>query len=163
MISYQMMWKTISRIGKEAGIKKRTNPHILRHSRATVLANYLTEAQMCEFFGWTQGSRMSRTYVHLSGRDIDKAINKIYGLEEEEDEKERTIQPQKCPRCGYINAPTDRYCGRCALILDEKERLRLEMEEPRIAKDLMNYIMQNPEILGQVAEMIEFVGKIRET
>ncbi|HID44012.1 MAG TPA: integrase, partial [Archaeoglobaceae archaeon] len=66
---------------------------------------------------------MSRTYVHLSGRDIDKAINKIYGLEEEEDEKERTIQPQKCPRCGYINAPTDRYCGRCALILDEKERL----------------------------------------
>ena len=162
MISYQMMWKTISRIGKEAGIKKRTNPHILRHSRATVLANYLTEAQMCEFFGWTQGSRMPRTYVHLSGRDIDKAINKIYGLEEEEDEKERTIQPQKCPRCGYINAPTDRYCGRCALILDEKERLRLEMEEPRIAKDLMNYIMQNPEILGQVAEMIEFVGKIRE-
>ncbi len=87
MISYQMMWKTITRIGKEAGIKKRVNPHILRHSRATVLANYLTEAQMCEFFGWAQESKMPRIYVHLSGRDIDKAIDKVYGLEEEEENR----------------------------------------------------------------------------
>jgi len=161
MMSYQIMWKTIVRIGKEAGIKKRVNPHMLRHSRATVLANHLTEAQMCEFFGWTQGSKMPRIYVHLSGRDIDRAITRIYGMEEEEI-KEKTIQPKKCPRCGYTNAPTDRYCGRCALILDEEERLKLEMEETKIAKDLMNYIVQNPAILEKFSEMIEFVERIRK-
>lgn len=39
------------RIAKRAGIKKRVNPHNFRHSRATYLANFLTEAQMKEFFG----------------------------------------------------------------------------------------------------------------
>jgi len=112
------------------------------------------------FFGWVQGSDMLRVYVHLSGRDIDRAINKVYGLEEEEDEKEVEIKPKKCPRCGYVNAPTDIYCGRCALILDEKERLKLEMEESKIAIDLMTYIMQNPEMFEKVREMIKFVEKV---
>ncbi len=113
------------------------------------------------FFGWVQGSDMPRVYVHLSGRDIDRAINKVYDLEEEEDEKEVEIKPKKCPRW-YINAPTDIYCGRCALILDEKERLKLEMEESKIAIDLMTYIMQNPEMFEKVKEMIKFVEKVRE-
>ena len=36
---------------KRAGIKKQTRLYILRHSRATHLANKLTEAQMCAYFG----------------------------------------------------------------------------------------------------------------
>ncbi len=161
MIGYQMMWKTLVSIGKEAGIKKRVNPHLLRHSRATVLANFFTEAQMCEFFGWTQGSKMPKIYVHLSGRDIDKAVNKMYGFEEQEEEKEVEAKPKRCSRCGYVNAPTDKYCGRCALILDEKERAKLEVEEPKIAEDIMSQIMQNPQMLGKVKEMIDFVEKAR--
>lgn len=161
-IEYQTFRKVIKNAAKKAGIKKRVYPHILRHSRATVLANHLTEQQMNVFFGWVQGSDMPRIYVHLSGRDIDRAINKVYGLEEEEDEKEVEIKPKKCPRCGYVNAPTDIYCGRCALILDEKERLKLEMEESKIAIDLMTYIMQNPEMFEKVKEMIKFVEKVRE-
>jgi hypothetical protein len=31
------------------------NPHHFRHSRATQLANWLTEAQLCAWFGWVQG------------------------------------------------------------------------------------------------------------
>lgn len=38
--------------------EKPVNPHHFRHSRATYLANYLTEAQMCEWFGWVHGSRV---------------------------------------------------------------------------------------------------------
>lgn len=41
------------RIARKAGIKKKVNPHNFRHSRATYLANHLTEAQMKEYFGWT--------------------------------------------------------------------------------------------------------------
>ncbi|WP_240792460.1 hypothetical protein [Salarchaeum sp. JOR-1] len=54
-------------------LEKPVNPHHFRHSRATYLANYLTEAQMCEWFGWARGSRVPGRYVHLSGRDIDHA------------------------------------------------------------------------------------------
>jgi site-specific recombinase XerD len=161
-LEYQMFRKIIKEAAIKAGIKKRVNPHILRHSRATVLANYLTEAQMNVFFGWVQGSDIPRIYVHLSGRDIDKAINRVYGIEEEEEEKERVAKPIKCPRCGYLNAPTDRFCGRCALILDEKERLRHEMEEPKAAKELFSAIMQDPVLLAELKDMIALVEKIRE-
>lgn len=162
-MTYQAFAKVIKQAAKKVGIKKRIYPHILRHSRATVLANYLTEAQMNIFFGWVQGSNMPAVYVHLSGRDIDKAINRIYGIEAEEtDEREEVAKPIKCPRCGHVNAPTDRYCGRCALILDERERLRLEMEESKVAKDLMEIIMRNPEMFAQIKEMIEFVERVRE-
>ncbi|WP_292387987.1 tyrosine-type recombinase/integrase, partial [Methanosarcina sp. UBA5] len=61
----------LQRIAKRAGINKKIHPHLFRHSRCTYMANYLTEAQMNVYFGWTQGSDMPGVYVHLSGRDID--------------------------------------------------------------------------------------------
>ncbi len=75
-MKYEMLSKVIKKAAERAGIDRRVYPHILRHSRATVLANYLTEAQMCHFFGWVQGSDMPRIYVHLSGRDIDEGSGK---------------------------------------------------------------------------------------
>ncbi len=161
-LEYQMFRKIIKDAARKAGIKKRVYPHILRHSRATVLANYLTEAQMNEFFGWVQGSNMPRIYVHLSGRDIDKAINKIYGLEVEEEEKEKMAKPVRCPRCGYLNAPTDKYCGRCALILDEKERLRIQIEEPKIISEAMSMLLQNPELMEKLKEMLKLIELVEQ-
>jgi hypothetical protein len=43
------------------------------------MANPLTEFQMNHYFGWTQGSNMPSTYVHLSGKDLDGAILKMNG------------------------------------------------------------------------------------
>lgn len=160
-LEYQSLSKVIRRAASKAGIQRRVNPHMLRHSRASVLANHLTEAQMCHYFGWVQGSEMPRIYVHLSGRDIDNAVYRIYGMGEEE-EKEEMVKPIKCPRCGYVNAPTDNFCGRCALILDEGERLKLEMEEPKIARELMALIMQDPALLERLQNMIAVVEKVRE-
>lgn len=162
LMTYMAFRKVLREAAKKAGIKKRVYPHILRHSRATILANYLTEAQMNEFFGWVQGSDMPRIYVHLSGRDIDKAINKIYGLEVEEEEKEKMAKPVKCPRCGYLNAPTDKYCGRCALILDEKERLRIQMEEPKMMGEIMNMLLQNPELMEKFKEMLKLIELVEQ-
>jgi len=64
-----------------ADIRKPVNPHAFRHARATHLANFLTESQLKEFFGWRQGSEMAQIYVHLSGRDLDTAILKMHGIE----------------------------------------------------------------------------------
>ncbi len=159
IISYQKLYEKFIKLGKKAGLKIRLHPHVLRHSRATVLANHLTEAQMCEFFGWVQGSDMPRIYVHLSGRDVEKSILRLYGLETEEQEKEVEVKPRKCPRCGYLNAPTDFYCGRCALILDESKRVELEMEEMKFMKEVMD--MMDPETIRKAKEMVELVEKMR--
>jgi len=73
-ISYNYIrLRLLERARKRAGVEKPVNPHHFRHSRATHLANWLTEAQLCGWFGWVQGSKVPARYVHLSGRDIDAA------------------------------------------------------------------------------------------
>lgn len=54
---------------ERAGIDKPSNPHHYRHSRASYLVTEMTEAKLCEWFGWVQGSNVPAKYVHLSGRD----------------------------------------------------------------------------------------------
>ncbi len=157
-LEYQTFRKIIQETAKKAGIKKRVHPHILRHSRATVLANFLTEAQMCEYFGWIQGSDMPAIYVHLSGRDIDNAIDAVYGIGEG-NKQDVEAKPKKCPRCGYLNAPTDFYCGRCALILDESKRVELEVEEMRFMKEIMEIV--DSETFRKAREMVELVERMR--
>lgn len=79
-IGYQYIRSRIlKKSRRKIGLDKPVNPHHFRHSRATYLANYLTEAQMCEWFGWVRGSRVPGRYVHLSGRDIDRAYVAMLG------------------------------------------------------------------------------------
>jgi len=113
--------RTILRvIAEKTGVRKSVNPHAFRHARATHLANFLAEAQMKEFFGWVQDSDMASVYVHLSGRDVDKAILKLYGIEMDESEKDNELlKPKKCLRCGEINPTTNKVCQRCFFPLDE--------------------------------------------
>ena len=154
-MTYQMFHKIIKTAAKRAGVRKRVYPHILRHTRATVLANHLTEQQMNVFFGWVQGSDMPSVYVHLSGRDIENAVKKIYGLQEEEEEK--ILKPAKCPRCGEINVPQAKFCHKCGLLLDEKMRLKLQLEESRVLPELMMSILNNPERLEKFKILLRLV------
>lgn len=71
---HRSFYKVLVDLAAKAGIKKKIYPHLFRHSRATALANKLTEAQMKEHFGWTQSSGMASVYVHLSGRNVDDAL-----------------------------------------------------------------------------------------
>jgi len=174
-MKYRMLSNVIKKAAQKAGIKKRVHPHILRHSRATFAANYLTEAQMCEFFGWVQGSDMPRIYVHLSGRDIDRAIYRMYGLEVE-DEEDKNSKPVKCPRCRTVNPPGARYCMRCGLILDEMERAKLQAKEANIVDEFVSRSEEDPLELKKYAKAKElldamvsdpklmqlFVSKLRE-
>lgn len=104
---------------RRAGIDKRVNPYLLRHTRATHLANTLTEMQMREFFGWTENSEMPSIYVHLSGRDIDGAILKHYGLQVKEDKEAlKALAPKRCPSCMHQNPASARFCMDCHSPLD---------------------------------------------
>jgi site-specific recombinase XerD len=129
-LDYQAVRKRLKEIAERAGIKKAINPHSFRHSRATHLAKELTEAQMCQYFGWIQGSKMPATYVHLSGRDLDNAILKLHGkLPEEEEENERELSTKECPRCDHENSSEMRFCGRCMLPLDPKTAMEIKDKE----------------------------------
>lgn len=110
-LNYGSVRMMLKRVAENAGVEKDVNPHSFRHARATHLASHLTEAQMCEFFGWEQGSKQPSTYVHLSGRDLDTAIKKLYGLEEEK--KVDNFDIKYCPGCGHENGPEKEVCEKC--------------------------------------------------
>ena len=137
----QMMYSPVRmlliRLAKTAGVRKAVNPHMFRHSRATALAGkgYLNDAQMKEFFGWTQGSNMATIYVHMSGRDIDDAILNSYGLKgSEKEEKKEALAPKECARCHEVHDATSQFCNRCGMALSlevamEKDAKRELLDE----------------------------------
>jgi site-specific recombinase XerD len=161
-ITYQGISQNLKRIAKKAGIKKRITPHVFRHSRATHLASKLTEAEMNVYFGWVQGSDMPATYVHLSGRDVDDKILQIHGLKPKDMDKKNELNPIECPRCKYINSPVHRYCGRCGTVLDEEERLKMELQSNQVSKDFPDLSIEDMKLLGEMKQfrnMLELFEK----
>lgn len=59
-MQYRAITKRLEKAAEKAGIDKPVNPHHFRHSRATYLASRFTESQLCEWFGWAQGSDRPR-------------------------------------------------------------------------------------------------------
>jgi integrase len=129
LMCYNTVRKLLRNWAEKAGIKKRVNPHSFRHSRATCLANKLTESQLKQYFGWTQGSKMAAVYVHLSGRDVDEAILEMHGLRKPEEKPENQLAPKKCPRCEKLNETTANICFQCGLPLDIKIALDFRKKE----------------------------------
>jgi len=125
---------------EKAGIdKNKVFPHNFRHSRATELANDLTEAQMCEYFGWVQGSDQPATYVHLSGRDIDKEILNLHGIKTEDQEEEK---PKRCHVCGKINPPSEDYCRNCMRPLSREAAEKADKAEESM-NSLQDWMIEN--------------------
>lgn len=165
-IIYTTLRHILERIGERANIKKYVNPHHFRHSRATFLANHLTESQLNEYLGWVQGSGMPSIYVHMSGRDVDKAVKKMYGLVEEEDKKESILAPKSCPRCNEINPATSKFCNKCSLALDFK--IALELEDKRKKSDsIINLFVKKvtekyPEESVKILEELNLIETLKE-
>jgi len=127
LLEYPGVLMLLKELARRAGIKKRVNPHSFRHARATHLANFLTEAQMKQYFGWVQGSEMASIYVHLSGRDVDNALLKLNGISTAEDrQKEEVLKTVSCPRCQQRNSPVSKFCSRCGSPLNIQTVLGIE-------------------------------------
>lgn len=154
--SYGAAKAMLKDVAKKAGIKKRIYPHLFRHSRATFLANFLTEAQLKQHFGWVQASDMASTYVHLSGRDVDNALLKLQGVKVEKQENEAVLKTIPCKRCREINSPASKFCMRCGSPLDIESAVKLD--DLRVKADrLMNILIEKPDVLNVLLEKIEEV------
>ncbi|WP_082146638.1 site-specific integrase [Halostagnicola sp. A56] len=157
--------KVLQKNMERADIDKPSNPHHYRHSRASYLANEMTEAQLCEWFGWVQGSDVPARYVHLSGRDIDNAYDTLHGLYEP-DENEEEPQIIECPRCEELNEHDAAFCMRCGQALDIDAAEELEQAESKVTKvssdtdaalaiQLVKAIREDKENVAQFIEQLE--------
>lgn len=151
---YTSAKKMLKIVAKKAGIRKRIYPHLFRHSRATFLANFLTEAQLKQHFGWAQASDMASTYVHLSGRDVDSALLKLQGMNIEKHVKDTVLKTISCSRCNEKNSPASRFCMRCGSPMDLRDALKVDELRAKADK-LMSILVQDPEVLEKMLNKLE--------
>ena len=163
-LSYERMAEIIRTSARRAGVAKAVNPHNFRHTRATHLANHLTEAQMKAYFGWVQGSDMASTYVHLSGRDVDNALLKLNNIAApEEDRRRNELAPRSCPACKLDNPATNRFCSRCGTVVDEgqaKEIMQRDLERKQ-ADDIMDRLLEDEQFREILKSKLRELGQAR--
>lgn len=134
-------------------LNKQPRLYILRHSRATHLAKYLTEAQMCTIFGWRLGTKVVRNYIHLSGKDVD---NVLISLNENGKvvQGEYNIKPFKCIRCQENISPSSNFCGKCALPISITEQYVNEVNLIQENKLLHNRLSSIEENMNKKIEQV---------
>jgi len=127
-VSYAYLRKLLKRLAQRAGINRDVWPYLLRHSCLTSLAKNLTESKLALFAGWTQGSKMTKRYVHFSARDLEETVLEIHGLKPSS-KSDELFSLIECPRCGRKNAPDAARCGYCGYVLDKELAIKIEEEE----------------------------------
>lgn len=125
----------------------------------------MTEAELCQWFGWVQGSNVPARYVHVSGRDLDDKYDVMHGIKDKEDEEEDDVA--ECPRCSEVNENGASYCYRCGCALNESAKNAMESVEDAIIESslseevsedersairtLRRLIDENPEVKEQLS------------
>ena len=162
-MDYAAIRKMLQTVAEVVGLKKRVNPHSFRHSRATYMANSLTEFQMNQYFGWIQGSNMPAVYVHMSGREVDKAVLAMHGItQKEEVQSEETASI--CPRCETINDVGFDFCLKCGAVLNEKKAATMEEERQKeqnlrnVSDELMNHLLRDEEVQRLIRRKVGEMG-----
>jgi integrase/ribosomal protein L37E len=153
-LAYQSVIRLLRELAEKAGIKKKVNPHNFRHSSASWRAVFFSESQLKQFYGWSQASRMASVYVHLSGKQLDESIDKMFGIESKE-EKSKLSPIVKCPRCGEENDIASKFCKRCGLPLDIKDWEKMDKLEDL----LIEYFKVLGEIFPQAKEKFIEIAK----
>lgn len=100
---------------------------------------------MNERFGWVQGSTQAATYVHLSGRQVDDSVLRVYGLKKGPGSDGSKLVPKACPRCRRDNDSTAKFCAYCGMALDHRAVSEAE-EELNEWNDRMTKLVQDPEV-----------------
>lgn len=131
-LSYTSAYKILKKLKERSGFKKDINPHLFRHSRATELSEYLTDAQRCNYFGWQQGSQVCRIYTHL--QDTDRAILELNGLIRKEKGKDGKFSNIVCPRCNTNNPYGSEICAKCNLVFNPSNIEKYEKRDQLIKK-----------------------------
>jgi len=96
-LNYPAIVMILRRTAQKAGLKKKVNPHIFRHSRTTSLMKQgLNEHNIKTFLGWSPNSRQLGTYAHLMSRDANhKLIQLRTGLDPEKPDFEKQLENEK--------------------------------------------------------------------
>lgn len=75
---------------------------------------------------------------------INNAVLKAFGVEVNEEEKEKEFAPRKCIRCGTSNPHDSERRRNCGMLLDGSKVTEEPISKDKLESELMNMIEKNP-------------------
>jgi len=145
-------------------LKKKINPHMFRHTKATEDSRLFTDRELMQLFGWSNPG-MVGVYSHLTMRDVDDKDLILHGKKMKEEVLKPIVQIQRCKSCGTENAPIAVYCSKCGQILgsaiDEKTKSHVEAMEKRLVQ-YQNVAAEALTRLTNLETIVERIKKIEE-
>jgi len=156
-LSYKTIRVTIQNIARDAGVKKRVNPHSFRHKAITTwILDGLNEQEVKHRAGWSKGSmQMLKIYANFTDDEINNKIFERYGLKTED---KRQVTLEKCPRCNNILKPSDRFCSQCSLVLDQDMAKEIKMAGEKVP-DALTLLMADPATQALIADKMKQIMK----
>ena len=157
-IKYDAIVRMLQRCADRAGIKKRVNPHIFRHTRITHMINANYQESVVKKAMWNNlNTKMFSVYVSLSEQDIDNEFLSKSGVVSKR-ERQKISMPIPCGNCHYANPPRSKYCAHCGAPLTEDA----EKEINSVIDDAINYINQNPDFREFYKDYQNFLNAKKE-
>jgi site-specific recombinase XerD len=160
-LCYNRLSAILKQSAQKSGIKKRIYCHLTRHSKASSVASFMTEAMMKQYFGWGQDSKMCAVYIHMNGRDLDDTILRANGIEIPKEKTLQVLQSKTCLRCKKINEATARICNSCGLILDKElaqNIIQKEMERQEVDNKMALLLKADPRFIDKLIEKMKGIS-----
>ena len=133
-LSHASATKVLYQACRKAGINKKMNLKLFRHSEATRTASFMPESILRKRHGWSLSSRMPAKYAHINQQDVEDSILGHYGIVQKNEHVERV--PKVCPICKTHNSFDADTCDNCSKPLDLEKAILLE-EEVKKEKESM--------------------------
>lgn len=150
-LEYRALKLQMEKAALRANIKKKVYPHLFRHTCATRKAALgWNEAQLCNWFGWSIGSKSPRTYIHKSGIDNIKIARQAAGLEPVPEVHDESLRPIICGACHTANEVTNHFCKSCG-----EQLLKHAPEASLSTQDIKVLISQMAELKADVLRLRE--------
>ena len=155
---YNSVQYMIEQAAKRAGIERKVNPHIFRHSKITHYKQDGISDSTVKMLAWGDiGSNMLSTYAHLTVDDADRELMQFHGIvpAEELSQSDDALTPQQCKQCGMLNPQSNEFCGGCGF--------PLRSDTANTMAELQRVIDTDPDLLQRIAHMLQPSKKQPET
>ena len=139
VFTHSAVWFLLKTLSKQANLKLKIRPHLLRHLRLTILSKYVSEMTLRRIAGWKDNSSMPEVYLHYNNKDVDEQVlSKVYDFDlGSKQQRQKILPPQEfCVKCKKDNPIGSEFCVTCGSPLTDEASEKLDFIKGIIAQVL---------------------------
>lgn len=157
-ISQRYLYKLNQILKERSGINKKLNPHQLRHGSASFFADFLSDSDMDQRFGWAQGSKIKGKYTHKNKKSVEGKILQMSGIGQNNDKvnpyEDAERKQVECYYCHKMNDPERKVCYNCFRIMNIYLAEKTQKLKEHLDDVGTQFIDKNPGVLKKFVDYL---------